>query len=132
MRTPQGHGFGPQHSADPAALFELFPGWRIVAPSTPAEYVGLFNAAMHCPDPGLVIEHHRLWQLKGPVPEADLDYVLPPARRGAFGRARTCPSWPGPSGSTAYRGLPTSLPTAGSMPRSSIFGGLTGRVSTER
>jgi len=82
-RTAQGRGFGPQHSADPAALFGLFPGWRIVAPSTPAEYIGLFNAAILCDDPVLIIEHHRLWPFKGTVPIDDLDYVLPP------GKART-------------------------------------------
>ena len=79
-RTAQGRGFGPQHSSDPAALFALFPGWRIVAPSTPAEYIGLFNAAILCDDPVLVIEHHGLWTLKGPVPKDDLDYVLVPGK----------------------------------------------------
>jgi 2-oxoisovalerate dehydrogenase E1 component len=79
-RTAQGRGYGPQHSCDPAALFALFPGWRIVAPSTPAEYIGLFNAAILCDDPVLIIEHHRLWPFRGPVPKDDLDYVLAPGR----------------------------------------------------
>jgi 2-oxoisovalerate dehydrogenase E1 component len=79
-RTAQGRGFGPQHSADPAALFALFPGWRITAPSTPADYIGLFNAALRCEDPVLVIEHHRLWPVEGDVPLGLLDYVLPPGR----------------------------------------------------
>jgi 2-oxoisovalerate dehydrogenase E1 component len=79
-RTAQGRGYGPQHSCDPAALFALFPGWRIVAPSTPAEYIGLFNAAILCNDPVLIIEHHRLWPFRGPVPKDDLDYVLAPGR----------------------------------------------------
>ena len=30
----RGRGYGPQHSCDPAALFALFPGWRIAAPAT--------------------------------------------------------------------------------------------------
>jgi len=79
-RTAQGRGFGPQHSSDPAALFALFPGWRIVAPSSPADYVGLFNSAITGSDPVLIIEHHRLWQMIGPIP--DLDARLP------FGLAR--------------------------------------------
>jgi 2-oxoisovalerate dehydrogenase E1 component len=79
-RTAQGRGFGPQHSADPSGLFALFPGWRIVAPATPAEYVGLFNSAMISEDPVLIIEHHRLWMTSGPVP-VGLDYVIP------FGKA---------------------------------------------
>ena len=79
-RTAQGRGFGPQHSTDPAALFALFPGWRITAPSTPADYVGLFNAALLCEDPVLVIEHHALWSVSGEVPLGPLDYVLPPGK----------------------------------------------------
>jgi 2-oxoisovalerate dehydrogenase E1 component len=79
-RTAQGRGFGPQHSADPAALFALFPGWRITAPSTPADYVGLFNAALMCEDPVLVIEHHALWPVEGEVLVGPLDYVLPPGK----------------------------------------------------
>jgi 2-oxoisovalerate dehydrogenase E1 component len=76
-RTAQGRGYGPQHSSDPAALFALFPGWRIMAPSTPADYIGLFNAAITSEDPVLIIEHHRLWQVVGPVPRDNLDYVIP-------------------------------------------------------
>ena len=60
----RGRGYGPQHSGDPAALFALFPGWRIASPSTAAEYVGLFNAAMLTRDPVLVIDDHRLMKLR--------------------------------------------------------------------
>ncbi len=76
-RTAQGRGFGPQHSSDPAGLFALFPGWRIFAPSTPAEYVGLFNSAITGSDPVLIIEHHRLWPLKGRLPADGLDFRIP-------------------------------------------------------
>jgi 2-oxoisovalerate dehydrogenase E1 component len=77
-RTAQGRGFGPQHSSDPAALFALFPGWRITAPSTPAEYVGLFNAALRCNDPVLIIEHHRLWTTRGEVAAGEWERILAP------------------------------------------------------
>ena len=76
-RTGQGRGYGPQHSSDPAGIFGLFPGWRIVAPSTPWDYVGLFNTAVLSDDPVLVIEHHRLWPTRGPIPVAELDYCIP-------------------------------------------------------
>ncbi len=39
-----GTGYGSQHSMDPAGIFATAPGWRIVAPSTPYDYVGLMNA----------------------------------------------------------------------------------------
>ena len=81
-RTAQGRGYGPQHSSDPAALFALFPGWRILAPSSPVDYVGLFNTALISEDPVLIIEHHELWPMKGMVPSSDLDYMIP------FGKAR--------------------------------------------
>jgi len=77
IRTAQGRGYGPQHSCDPAALFGLFPGWRIAAPSSPAEYVGLFNAAMLTRDPVLIIEDHRLWPSRSQLPRAAFDHVLP-------------------------------------------------------
>jgi 2-oxoisovalerate dehydrogenase E1 component len=70
-------GYGSQHSMDPAGLFTLFPGWRIVAPSTPYDYVGLMNSALACEDPVLVIEHLDLYQSLGPAPAEDLDYFIP-------------------------------------------------------
>ena len=97
-RTAQGRGFGPQHSSDPAALFALFPGWRITAPSTSADYVGLFNAALLCEDPVLVIEHHALWPVGGDVPLGPLDYVLAPGtgRLVRAGEAVTVLAWSHP------------------------------------
>lgn len=76
-RVALGVGYGGQHSMDPVALFALFPGWRVVAPVTPYDYIGMFNAAMRCEDPVLIVEHHSLYDRKGPVPEEDLDYLLP-------------------------------------------------------
>ena len=97
-RTAQGRGYGPQHSSDPAALFGLFPGWRIVAPSNPVEYVGLFNTAMLCEDPVLMIEHHLLWSMKGPLPDGDLDYMIPFGKGKVVksGRQVTVATWSHP------------------------------------
>jgi 2-oxoisovalerate dehydrogenase E1 component len=75
-QVSRGRGYGPQHSGDPAGLFALFPGWRIVAPSTATEYIGLFNAAMLSRDPVLVIEDHRLTKLASPLPPAGIDFVI--------------------------------------------------------
>jgi 2-oxoisovalerate dehydrogenase E1 component len=77
-QVARGRGYGPQHSCDPAALFALFPGWRITAPSTADEYVGLFNAAMLTRDPVLVIDDHRLSKATSSLPPAGLDYVIAP------------------------------------------------------
>ncbi len=82
-RVSAGAGYGSQHSMDASGLFALYPGWRIVAPSTPFDYIGLMNTALRCNDPVLVVEHNDLYQTVGQVPLDDWDYCIP------FGRART-------------------------------------------
>ena len=72
-----GTGYGSQHSMDPAGIFATSPGWRIVAPATPFDYVGLMNAALACEDPVLVLEHVALYSREGEAPEGDWDYVIP-------------------------------------------------------
>jgi 2-oxoisovalerate dehydrogenase E1 component len=81
-KCAMGTGYGSQHSMDPTGLFALSPGWRIVAPSTPFDYVGLMNSALRCQDPVLVLEHVALYNAIGPAPADDLDYCIP------LGRAR--------------------------------------------
>ncbi|MBN9888668.1 alpha-ketoacid dehydrogenase subunit alpha/beta [Salipiger abyssi] len=76
-KVAMGTGYGSQHSMDPAGIFATAPGWRIVAPSTPFDYVGLMNAALHCDDPVLVLEHVDLYAAKGAAPAEDLDYMIP-------------------------------------------------------
>lgn len=73
-------GYGSQHSMDPAGLYAQWPGWRIVAPSTPFDYVGLMNSALRCEDPVLVIEHVDLYNTTGPGPLEDFDYCIPLGR----------------------------------------------------
>ena len=80
-RAAGGHGYGSQHSINASGLFALYPGWRIIAPTTPFDYVGLFNSAVQCDDPVAIIECQSLYQDKGLVPD-DLDYCIP------FGKAR--------------------------------------------
>jgi len=75
-RIAAGCGYGGQHSMDPTALFALFSGWRILAPVTPADYIGLFNSAMQSKDPVLMMEHHELYQTTGAVPADNWDYFI--------------------------------------------------------
>ena len=72
-----GTGYGSQHSMDPAGVLATAPGLRIVAPSTPADYIGLMNTALACNDPVVVLEHVDLYTTTGEVPAGDLDYALP-------------------------------------------------------
>ena len=76
-RIGTGLGYGAQHSMDPVGLYGLFPGFRIVAPATSADYIGLFNSAMHSLDPVVVLEHNALYTQSFPVPDGDLGYCLP-------------------------------------------------------
>ena len=79
-KIAMGAGYGSQHSMDPAGVFATNPGWRIVAPSTPRDYIGLMNSALDLQDPVLVLEHVDLYGVKGEVPDGDLDYRLPVGR----------------------------------------------------
>ncbi len=80
-KVAMGTGYGSQHSMDPAGIFATAAGWRIVAPSTPHDYVGLMNTALASKDPVLVIEHVDLYATSGEIPADDLDFHIP------FGRA---------------------------------------------
>lgn len=80
-KVAMGTGYGSQHSMDPAGIFATNPGWRIVAASTPFDYIGLMNAALACKDPVLVIEHVDLYSSIGAAPVDDWNYITP------FGKA---------------------------------------------
>jgi 2-oxoisovalerate dehydrogenase E1 component len=75
-KIAMGTGYGSQHSMDPAGVFATAPGWRIIAPSTPFDYVGLMNSALRCKDPVLVLEHVDLYSSVGDGPVQDLDYCI--------------------------------------------------------
>lgn len=80
-KIAMGTGYGSQHSMDPAGIMATAPGWRIIAPATAYDYIGLMNTALLSRDPVLVIEHVDLYASAGEIPTDDLDYFIP------FGRA---------------------------------------------
>ena len=74
-------GYGSQHSMDPAGVMNTSPGWRIAAPSTPLDYIGMMNSALRCKDPVVVLEHDAdLYKTSGETPESDLDFHIPVGR----------------------------------------------------
>lgn len=75
-KVAMGSGYGSQHLMDPAGIFATQPGWRIVAPSSAAEYIGLMNTALALNDPVLVLEHVDLYQEQEEIPD-NFDYYLP-------------------------------------------------------
>ncbi|MEX1169280.1 MAG: alpha-ketoacid dehydrogenase subunit beta [Chloroflexota bacterium] len=77
LRTANGAGlrFGAQHSQSVENWAMAIPGLKVVAPSTPADVVGLMAAAIRDPDPVVFCEHKALFAVKGEVPDGE--HVLP-------------------------------------------------------
>jgi pyruvate/2-oxoglutarate/acetoin dehydrogenase E1 component len=77
LRTANGAGlrFGAQHSQSVENWAMAIPGLKVVAPSTPADVVGLMAAAIRDPDPVVFCEHKALFAVKGEVPDGE--HVVP-------------------------------------------------------
>ena len=82
LRSPCGAmGVGPQHSQTWTSWFMHVPGLHVVFPSTPHDAKGLLKTAIRDPNPVIFLEHKKLYNHKGPVPEEE--YLIP------FGTAQT-------------------------------------------
>ena len=77
IRTANGAGlrFGAQHSQSIENWAMAIPGLKVVAPSNPADVVGLMAAAVRDPDPVIFCEHKGLFATKGEVPDGE--HVVP-------------------------------------------------------
>jgi acetoin:2,6-dichlorophenolindophenol oxidoreductase subunit beta len=82
IRAGNGGGlrFGAQHSQSVENWAMAIPGLKVVAPSNPADVIGLFAAAVRDPDPVLFFEHKALYASKGEVPDGELVDSLGTAR----------------------------------------------------
>ncbi|MFL5672864.1 MAG: alpha-ketoacid dehydrogenase subunit beta, partial [Chloroflexota bacterium] len=82
LRTANGAGlrFGAQHSQSIENWAMAIPGLKIVAPSSPADMVGLMAAAIRDDDPVIVCEHKALFAEKGEVPDGEIVDTLGTAR----------------------------------------------------
>lgn len=71
VQTLNGAGvrFGAQHSQSIENWCMAIPGLKVVAPSTPADVVGLMAAAIRDPDPVVFFEHKALLATSGDVPD---------------------------------------------------------------
>jgi acetoin:2,6-dichlorophenolindophenol oxidoreductase subunit beta len=74
IRTANGGGvrFGAQHSQSVENWAMMIPGLKVVAPSTPADVVGLMAAAIRDPDPVVFFEHKALMGTKAEVPDGEI------------------------------------------------------------
>ena len=87
IRTANGGGvrFGAQHSQSVENWAMAVPGLKVVAPSTPADVIGLLAASVRDDDPVVFFEQKSLYASKGEVPDGE--HVVPlgeanVARRG--------------------------------------------------
>ena len=88
--TANGAGlrFGAQHSQSIENWAMAIPGLKVVAPSTPADVVGLMAAAIRDPDPVIVCEHKALFAIKGEVPNGE--HVLPLGQAAVLREGADC------------------------------------------
>ncbi|MBI2842933.1 MAG: alpha-ketoacid dehydrogenase subunit beta [Armatimonadetes bacterium] len=70
-----GRTSGAHHSACPYSLFMHCPGFKVVAPSNPADAKGLIKASIRDPNPVIFFEHKFLYPKKDEVP--DSEYITP-------------------------------------------------------
>jgi len=77
LRTHGGNagGAGAHHSQCLEAWFFHVPGLKMVAPATPADAKGLLKSAIRDNNPVIFIEHEKLYNVKGTVPEGE--YLTP-------------------------------------------------------
>jgi pyruvate dehydrogenase E1 component beta subunit len=77
VRTANGGGlgFGAQHSQAVENWTLAIPGLKIVAPSNPADVIGLMASAIRSEDPVVFFEHKGLFASKGPA--APAGHVVP-------------------------------------------------------
>jgi pyruvate/2-oxoglutarate/acetoin dehydrogenase E1 component len=82
IRSGNGGGlrFGAQHSQSVENWAMAVPGLKVVAPSTPADVIGVFAAAVRDPDPVLFFEHKGLYASKGEVPDGEIVDTLGTAK----------------------------------------------------
>lgn len=113
-RIAIGQGYGGQHSMSPVGLFALFSGWRIMAPCTGFDYVGMFNTAVRLDDPVLMMEHADLYEQKGEVPVHGLDYYV------AYGKARVARPGKDVTVLTYLTGVSDALAAADELEQSGI------------
>ena len=90
LRTANGAGlrFGAQHSQSIENWAMAIPGLKVVAPSSPADMLGLMAAAIRDPDPVIVCEHKGLFAVKGEVPDGE--HVVPLGQAAVLREGTDC------------------------------------------
>jgi pyruvate dehydrogenase E1 component beta subunit len=79
IRMPGGGGAqrGAQHSQMLESWYAHIPGLKVAMPATPYDAKGMLKSAVRDPDPVLFIEHELLYNVKGEVPDENVEYTVP-------------------------------------------------------
>src|SRR5699024_6517817 len=95
VRQPMGmwRSSAAQHSQSLEAWYAHIPGLVVVAPSTPADNLGLLKSSIRCDDPVVYQEHKNLWPLEGEVPDGEHLVPLGVAETVREGRDLTIVTW---------------------------------------
>jgi pyruvate/2-oxoglutarate/acetoin dehydrogenase E1 component len=90
LRTANGSGlrFGAQHSQSVENWVMAIPGLKVVAPSSPADVIGLMASAIRDPDPVVFCESKSLFATKGKVPDGE--HVVPLGQAAVVREGRDC------------------------------------------
>jgi 2-oxoisovalerate dehydrogenase E1 component len=72
-----GSSAATHHSGNYYSLFAHVPGLRVVAPTTPRDAKGLLKSAIRSDDPVVFMEHRGVLSVRGPVPDATEDELIP-------------------------------------------------------
>jgi len=64
-------GGAAQHSGSPQAMLRTCPGLEIAIPSSPRDVKGLLKSAVASDNPTIFVDHTRLLDIRGEVPEND-------------------------------------------------------------
>jgi pyruvate/2-oxoglutarate/acetoin dehydrogenase E1 component len=90
LLTANGGGlrFGAQHSQSVENWLMAIPGIKVVAPSTPADVVGLMASAIRDDDPVVLCASKVLFATKGEVPDGD--HLVPLGEAAVLREGRDC------------------------------------------
>lgn len=68
---------GAQHANSFDHFYAYTPGLKVVAPATPHDMKGLLKSCIRDDNPCVFFESELTYGLKGPVPDASVDYTIP-------------------------------------------------------
>src|SRR5258706_5128720 len=79
IRMPGGGGAqrGAQHSQMLESWYAHIPGLKVAMPATPYDAKGMLKSAVRDPEPVLLIDHELLYNVKGEIPDEDVEYTVP-------------------------------------------------------